>query len=139
MLDNCATISLLVIGFAMLMVASSSSMPKIMSRRDLRSLGTLVIVAGAVMMGMKFCSGGRKASYRLSPAPLGPSGESTVDRDVSNALLDTSKVSLDCCFTSPYSTSTGCVCDAQAFVKSKECADGSIGPQFPASAINQSP
>ena len=132
MLDNCATISLLVIGAAMLMLASSSQMPKLMSRRDLRSLGTLVVVAAAIMIGMKFCSG-NKARYILSPSPA-YSGDETLEE----SLLDTNKVSLDCCFTSPYSTSSGCVCDAQSFVKSKECQEGTVAQQFPASVVNQS-
>ena len=132
MLADCSTITLLVIGFAMLMLASSSKMPKIMSRRDLRSLGTLVVVAGAVMLGAKMCSG-KKAKYALSPAPA-YSGDEALE----TSLLDTNKVSLDCCFTSPYSTSTGCVCDAQAFVKSKECQEGTVAGQFPGPAINQS-
>ena len=132
MFTDCSTISLLVIGFAMLMLASSSQMPKIMSRRDLRSLGTLVIVAGAVMLGAKMCTG-KKAKYVLSPSPAYGSDEA-----LESSLIDTNNVSLDCCSTSPYSTSTGCVCGAQEFVKSNECQEGNIAGQFPGPAINQS-
>lgn len=132
MFADCTTISLLVIGLAMLMLASSSKMPKLMSRRDLRSLGTLVVVAGVIMMITKYCSG-RKAKYVLSPAAA-YSGDEALE----SSMIDTNNVSLDCCFTSPYSTSTGCVCDAQKFVKDKECMEGAIGGQFPGPAINQS-
>jgi len=132
MLDNCATISFLVIGAAMLMLASSSQMPKLMSRRDLRSLGTLVVVAATIMIGMKFCSG-NKARYILSPASAYGGDEA-----LNKSLLDTSKVSLDCCDTSPYSTSAGCVCDAQAFVKSSACQEGTVAQQFGDPSINQS-
>ena len=132
MFADCTTISLLVIGLAMLMLASSSKMPKLMSRRDLRSLGTLVVVAGVIMMITKHCSG-RTAKYVLSPAAA-YSGDEALE----SSMIDTNNVSLDCCFTSPYSTITGCVCDAQKFVKDKECMEVAIGGQFPGPAINQS-
>ena len=121
---KCSNISLLVIGAAMLMYASSSKLPKVMSRRDLRSLGTVIIGAGIVMIAMEFCK--KKGTFALSPAPV----DQDVDRDLSNNLLDESNVSLECCDKSPYSTSTGCVCNAQEFVKNKNCAAGSVGEQF---------
>ena len=123
MIAKCSNISLLVIGAAMLMLASSSKMPKVMSRKDLRSLGTVIIGAGIVMIARNFC---KKGTFALSPAPV----DQDVDRDLSDTLLDESNVSLECCDKSPYSTSTGCVCGAQEFVKTKNCAAGSVAQQF---------
>ena len=105
-------------------------MPKIMSRRDLRSVGTLILAAGAVMIIASMCS--KKpavaAGYALSPAPVSSEddGAYSMVRELSSALLDTAKVSLDCCDTSPYSTSTGCVCGAQQFVKEQNCQEGTF-------------
>ena len=68
------------------------------------------------------------AGYALSPAPVSSEddGAYSMDRELSSALLDTAKVSLDCCDTSPYSTSTGCVCGAQQFVKEQNCQEGTF-------------
>ena len=129
---DCKIISLLVVGIAMLMLASASRVPKLVSRRDLRTMGTLVLAAGAVMVVTGLCSGRNIAKYSLSPAPVDTEGASSIDRSISEALLDTAKVSLDCCDTSPYSTSTGCVCGAQEFVKSQACQEGTVAGQFSA-------
>ena len=129
---DCKIISLLVVGIAMLMLASATKVPKLVSRRDLRTMGTLVLAAGAVMIVTGVCSGRNVAKYSLSPAPIDAEGASSVDRSISEALLDTAKVSLECCDTSPYSTSTGCVCGAQEFVKSQECQEGTVAGQFSA-------
>ena len=131
-MPNCQNLSFLVIGVAMLMVASSSKVPKLMSRRDLRSVGTLILAAGVVMIVANMCSKNpaKAAGYSLSPAPVSADGASSMDREISAALLDTAKVSLDCCDTSPYSTSTGCVCDAQQFVNDQNCQEGTVAGQF---------
>ena len=131
---DCKNISFLVIGAAMLMLASSSKVPKLMSRRDLRSVGTLVLAAGAVMVIASMCTkkSAGTAGYTLSPSPVGSEdgGAYSMDRELSSALLDTAKVSLDCCDTSPYSTSTGCICGAQEFVKDQNCQEGTFGTNF---------
>jgi hypothetical protein len=128
---DCQNLSFLAIGAAMLMLASSANVPKLMSRRDLRSVGTLILAAGVVMLLAKMCSPKKiaAAKYSLSPAPVSSEddGAYSMDRELSSALLDTAKVSLECCDTSPYSTSTGCVCGAQEFVKEQNCMEGSIG------------
>ena len=114
----------------MLMMASSSKVPKLMSRRDLRTVGTLIAAAGIVMIIADMCSKSSRsplrAGYKLNPSPIEADGTYAIDREISSALLDTSKVSLECCDSSPYSSSGGCICDAQEFVKGKSCEESSF-------------
>ena len=130
---DCQNLSFLAIGAAMLMLASSANVPKLMSRRDLRSVGTLILAAGVVMLLAKMCSPKKiaAAKYSLSPAPVSSEddGAYSMDRELSSALLDTAKLSLECWETMiPISTSHGmCRAVLKTFVKEQNCMEGSIG------------
>ena len=69
---DCGIISLLVVGTVFLTMASSSlKIPKIVSRRDMQTIGTLIIASAVIMLVKGACDNSKKAGYVLSPAKIG--------------------------------------------------------------------
>ena len=123
---DCGIISLLVVGTVFLTMASSSlKIPKIVSRRDMQTIGTLIIASAVIMLVKGACDNSKKAGYVLSPAKI---GKVIIPQ---NLILQASTATPDACTTSPYSSSGGCIPGAVKQVTDAQCGiSDSLGAQF---------
>ena len=124
---QCSIISLLIVGTVFLTIAASSlKIPKIISRRDLQTIGTLILASAVIMLTKGACDrSSSKASYTLSPAQI---GKVIIPE---NLILQASTATPEACTTSPYSSSGGCIPDAIKQVTDAQCGiSDSLGAQF---------
>ena len=123
---DCGIISLLVVGTVFLtMAASSLKIPKILSRRDMQTIGTLILASAVIMLIKSGCDGSKKAGYVLSPAKI---NQVIIPQ---NLILQASTATPEACTTSPYSSSGGCIPGAVKQVTDAQCGiSDSLGAQF---------